>query len=74
MGDQDATFATQKWYLGGRWRSEAAVKNDAGELDSRAVQGELDSKAVQGELDSRAVLVVSGPPAELDAEERRREV
>jgi hypothetical protein len=37
MEDQDATLGRRRWYVGGRWRSEAEVKNDAGELDSRAV-------------------------------------
>lgn len=38
MEDQDASRATRKWYLGGRWRSEAEVKNEPGELDSRGVR------------------------------------
>lgn len=50
MEDQDATLATRKWYVGGRWRSEAEVK---------------DNKQ-PGELDSRSVRVVGGPPVELD--------
>jgi hypothetical protein len=49
MEDQDATLASRKWYLGGRWRNEAEVKTDPRELDSRAVHvvpgppAELDS-------------------------------
>lgn len=39
MEDQDATLATKKWYLGGRWRSEVETpKNKPGELDSRSVR------------------------------------
>jgi hypothetical protein len=38
MEDQDATLATRKWYLGGRWRSEVEVKNEVGELEGRNVR------------------------------------
>lgn len=37
MEDQDATLAKRRWFLGGRWRSKAEVKNEPGELDSRGV-------------------------------------
>lgn len=32
--DQDATLATRKWYLRGRWRSEVEAKNKPSELDA----------------------------------------
>jgi hypothetical protein len=38
MEDQDAILSTRKWYLGGKWRSEAEAKNEPGELDSRNVR------------------------------------
>ncbi|KAH7075334.1 hypothetical protein BKA63DRAFT_412708, partial [Paraphoma chrysanthemicola] len=37
MADQDQDLAKQKWFLGGRWRSEAEVEHNTNELDSRAV-------------------------------------
>lgn len=37
MDDQDQELRTRKWFLGGRWRSEAEVVRQQHELDSRAV-------------------------------------
>jgi hypothetical protein len=37
MEDQDKTLAKRKWFLGGRWRSEAQSEGVRQELDSRAV-------------------------------------
>jgi hypothetical protein len=36
--EMDATLAPHKWYLGGRWRSEAEAQSEAGELDGRNVR------------------------------------
>jgi hypothetical protein len=38
MEDQDVTLPTHKWYLDGKWRSEAEAKNEPGELDSRNIR------------------------------------
>lgn len=39
MEDQDASLATRKWFLRGRWRSEVETpKAKPGELDSRSVR------------------------------------
>jgi hypothetical protein len=38
MEDQDTALAARKWYLGGRWRSEAEAQSEAGELDGRNVR------------------------------------
>jgi hypothetical protein len=37
MEDQDKTFAKRKWFLGGRWRSEAQSEDVKHELDSKTV-------------------------------------
>ncbi|KAH7090803.1 hypothetical protein FB567DRAFT_437725, partial [Paraphoma chrysanthemicola] len=37
MEDQDRELGKRKWFLGGKWRSEAAVEHKPNELDSRAV-------------------------------------
>jgi hypothetical protein len=73
MEDQDQDLAKRKWYLGGRWRAEVDAPRKAGELDPIRRAAELDAPQKVGELDSRAVHVVPGPPAELDATDRRRE-
>jgi hypothetical protein len=49
MEDQDGELSRRKWYLNGRWRSEAEAKPDPRELDSRAVHIVTASPA---ELDS----------------------
>jgi hypothetical protein len=37
MEDQDGNLAKRKWFLGGRWRSEAHAERTAQELDSKTV-------------------------------------
>lgn len=37
MEDQDEVLAKRKWFLAGRWRSEAEAKSDPLELDSKSV-------------------------------------
>lgn len=55
MEDQDVALAGRKWFLSGRWRSEAEAKSDPHELDSKTVHVvagppvELDSLEVQHE-------------------------
>ena len=65
--------AKRKWYLGGRWRSEADAPRKIEELDALRKAGELDAPHKVGELDSRAVRVVPGPPAELEAGPTKQE-
>lgn len=62
----DHDLKSKKWYLGGRWRSEADPSNERNELDAPHGDRELDATNERRELDSRAVYVVPGPPAELD--------
>jgi hypothetical protein len=37
MEDQDGNLAKRKWFLGGKWRSEAHAEHTAQELDSKTV-------------------------------------
>ncbi|KAF1917197.1 hypothetical protein BDU57DRAFT_517750 [Ampelomyces quisqualis] len=67
----------RKWYLGGKWRSEAQVEPRPGELDAQGnhvVPGELEASGdnvIRGELDSKEVQTVPGPPVELESHEKR---
>jgi hypothetical protein len=53
MEDQDKSLAKRKWFLGGRWRSEAQAEGLTQELDSRTVHivpgppAELETHAVR---------------------------
>jgi hypothetical protein len=38
MEEQDTILSTRKWYLGGKWRSEAEAKTEPGELDPRSIR------------------------------------
>jgi len=65
------TSRIHKWLLGGRWRHEADSKSKAQELYVNEGDYELEGEGLQQELDSRAVIIVPGPPVELDAREMR---
>lgn len=60
MEDQDATLTKKKWFLEGKWRSEAEVRSDPQELDSKTVRVidgpplELDSSEIRHEGNERA--------------------
>jgi hypothetical protein len=53
MEDQDKNSAKRKWFLGGKWRSEARAESVTQELDSRTVHlvpgppAELETHAVR---------------------------
>lgn len=63
MDDQDDDLATRKWWMGGKWRSEAPVQRDPEELDDRTVYvvpgppAELDGVGLQYPTDNECAVL-----------------
>lgn len=57
----------RKWFLGGRWRSEAEAETKPQELTAERGAQELVADERAQELDSQGLMVVPGSPVELDA-------